>query len=273
VYAIGVCQPKVLLLHRWFSMSIKLGYCHDGNRLPVPNGGLLPAVSNTPFPDNQRCQMIEMTHIPLSNYPSATSNQGAYNYDCYTSLGVTAGQQFILAAQGRIATTQIGTAAYVPSWVSQSMIGTTSWPTATTVPVFHPGVNFLYPLPTTTSGSSGSGGSSGANSLDGIFSLAGLGFAASIGVLVVIAIAGLVSICCLFCLVRYFRRRKNRNQPQPSDAYMQQGQAYGAAPVQYGGPPPPGQGYAPPHGYQPPPYVLPGQMYQTKGPEAATHAV
>jgi hypothetical protein len=120
----------------------------------------------------------------------------------------------VLAAQGSIATTQIGTSAWVPFWISQSLIATTAWPTPTRATLYHPAVNFLVdapatPTPTPTSASKDS------------FTLWSLGMGASIGVLVVIAVAGLIGLCCLYGCVKYFCGSRRRHPPLASVYYQQ----------------------------------------------------
>lgn len=193
--------------------------------------------------------------------------KGQSNFDCQTVSAIPAGAPFVLAAQGNIATTQAGTAAYVPFWVSQSVIATTSWPTPTSATIYHPGVNFLVDAPSsarasaTATGSSSSDGSSA-----GAFTLFHLGMGASIGVLVVIAIGGLVALACLIGCIKCLIGGKRR-QPPAVNAYYPPPQ----------GPPAMGQyGYgAPPQGQYPPPgqYGAPPPVYYTKGAETSSHPV
>jgi hypothetical protein len=187
-------------------------------------------------------------------------------------VSITAGQQFVLEAQGDIASSRTSgsPSTWVNYWESVSRIGTTQWPTATTATVYHPGVNFLVQLPTSTAGS-GSGSGSNSTSSASSFSLFALSLGGSIGVLVVIAIAALCGIGCLFALIRCLMGRRRRQPPPgPPVAYQNQPVAQYPPPQgPYSGPPPYGPG-SPPHPAQ---YNMQPSIYQMKGPDTTSQAV
>lgn len=150
-------------------------------------------------------------------YPTPSSVYGQDNYDCITVSSLTPGASLILAAQGTLAVSSTGTGAYVPFWVKQSIIATTTWPTATTAAI-HPGVNFLVdvtatPTPTDTAGD-GSGG--------GGFSLWALSMGGSIGVLVVLGVVGLLGIACLVGCVKCLVGGGRRKEAAAAPVYYQQ---------------------------------------------------
>jgi hypothetical protein len=157
------------------------------------------------------------------------------SYDCYKELSITAGQQFILEAQGEInVAAPTDATSWVPAWQSVSRIGTTAWPTPTNASVFHPGVNLLAPLPTSTL-DSGSG-SSNSTSSGPLFSLFALSMAGSIGVLVAIVVAALCGLGCLYSLIRRSSGRKRRapvGPPAPIIVYQQAPMQYGEQPMAY----------------------------------------
>jgi hypothetical protein len=153
-------------------------------------------------------------------------------YECYREASITAGQQFVLEAEGLIdvAAPSDGMA-WVPGWQSVSRIGITAWPTPTTASVFHPGVNFLVPLstPTLDSGS----GSSNSTSNSSSFSLFALSMGGSIGVIVGIAIVAICGICCLYRFIRHCSGRNRRAPPTPIIMYQRAPMQYGEQPAAY----------------------------------------
>ncbi|KAF2108040.1 hypothetical protein BDV96DRAFT_653246 [Lophiotrema nucula] len=147
-----------------------------------------------------------------SNYPSATYNTGAGNFDCFTAIAA-AQQHFTLEAEGNIATSQIGNSDWVPSWKSRSVISTTAWPSATTAIVYHPGVNFLVDLPSTTAvGGKGNNTASG-DATKPALTVFGLGFGVSIAVVVILGLIGLCALGCLIGIIKCLRGRRRRSPP------------------------------------------------------------
>ncbi|KAL8398482.1 hypothetical protein RB596_005856 [Gaeumannomyces avenae] len=202
-----------------------------------------------------------------SNYPTATWLSGEGVWDCYAIKSVTSGQVFSLAARGMITVS----AANLDFWYSESQIGTTAWPTATTAYVQHPAVNLIYSTTTPTLGGSGSssGSSSSSAAAAGAFTLFGVGLAASIAIVVVIAIIGILIVGCLACccvrLIRGGRKttvvvpqqQQQQGYPpgpyygqvyaQPQQQQQQQQQQYGQPqPQQQYGQPQPQQQYGQP---------------------------
>ncbi|KLU91645.1 hypothetical protein MAPG_10163 [Magnaporthiopsis poae ATCC 64411] len=188
-----------------------------------------------------------------SNFPTATWASGEGVWDCYSIKSVTQGEIFTLAARGMISVS----AANLDFWYSESIIGTTAWPTPTTAYIMHPAVNLIYSTSTPSPGF----GVSSSGAIDTVFTMFGLGLAASIAIVVVIAIVGIVLVVCLCCCcVRLIRGRKTTvivPPPAPAPYY---GQPYAPGPQQpYSTPPPPQQQqqqqFAP---YQPPPQQFHG---------------
>jgi hypothetical protein len=183
---------------------------------------------------------------------------------------MTAGQQFVLAAKGQILSspTASSESTFVPYWESESMIGTTQWPTATTAYVFHPGVNFLVQLPTSTPGSSSGNSTSDSSSS---FSLFALSLGGSIGVLVGIAIVGIACLACLFAIFRCFcGPMRRRSPPLSTVVYQTPGTQYAPPPHgQYPGPSPYGLSSSPPPGQ----YNMQPLADQSKGPRTTSHAI
>jgi hypothetical protein len=148
----------------------------------------------------------------------------------------------------------------MPSWVSESIIGTTTWSgPATTAVVAHPGINWL--VNGDVSGGSSSAHTKGGSSVtDSVptassashsseFELFHLSKAASIGIVVAIAGGGLAIFVALVACCRcvFFRRRRGRDRknkppvvynpvpaPAPAEQYPMEAQ-YGVKPGQYGG--------------------------------------
>jgi len=190
----------------------------------------------------------------------ATSISGNAGWDCFRNLTITAGQQVVLAASGKIATKRpaelASTSAWIDNWESRSVISTTAWPTATVADLFHPGVNFLVAGSAATTTGSGFGSGSESDTVSAAFSLFKLSLGASIGILIAIAVVGLLGLCCLYKLVRRFLRGPTRVPAvQPAAYGGVQPPQYGQAvppPMEYGQGPPPVQ-----YGQTPPPVHYP----------------
>jgi len=139
-------------------------------------------------------------------------------------------------AQGVIPTS----ASDLDGWFSESLIGSTAYPTPTTAYIFHPGVNLIVGSTGTPSGPGSAASSSAAAAAFSVFSL---GMAASIGILIAIGICGCCLLgCCLMLMRRIFNPRRNvvvsqqQQQPVPGPTVVQYGPPGASAPYgAYGG--------------------------------------
>jgi hypothetical protein len=132
-------------------------------------------------------------------------------------LAASAGQKFVLVAEGETTSQHLDYSAFGRTWATYSVITTTALSSPTIIPLYHPGINFLSASPSPTY-SPGDGSREIGDAAVGValFSLVGLGLGPSIAIIVVVSIFGLALLCCLTigCYIVHRRRRRRRENQQ-----------------------------------------------------------